>query len=201
MLRYSIFTTPVVKSILRGLSLTLLKMLGWKAIGPLPNLPKYLVIVAPHTSNWDVFYGVMLAFALKLDARFLAKKELFRRPFGPVIEWLGGIATDRSAHSNIVEKMIEEFKKRREFVLALAPEGTRHKVKFWKSGFYHIATGAGIPIQIGYIDYATKTGGAGPLIFPTGDIARDMVAIRDFYLQVKGKRSELTSPAAVSTNT
>ena len=200
MLRYSIFTTPVVKSLLRGLSLILLKILGWKAIGPIPDKPKYLIIVAPHTSSWDVFYGVLLAFALKLDARFLAKKELFHWPFGPVIKWLGGLSTDRSAHSNVVENMIEEFKKRDKFVLALAPEGTRRKVTYWKSGFYHIAQGANVPIQIGFIDFATKTGGTGPLIYPSGNIERDMIAIRNFYLKIKGKRPELTSPAAFPMN-
>ena len=94
------------------LSVVLLKILGWKAVGPLPDRPKYLIIVAPHTSNWDVFYGVMLAFALKLDARFLAKKELFRWPFAPLIKWLGGIPVDRSAPGDAVEKMIDAFKKK-----------------------------------------------------------------------------------------
>ncbi len=197
MLRYTIFNTPVVKSFMRIISLILLKILGWRAIGPLPEHTKYVIIVAPHTSNWDVFYGVILAFTLKLDARFMAKNELFRWPFEPIIEWLGGIAIDRSLHNNAVDKMIKEFKKNQKFVLALAPEGTRHKVSYWKSGFYHIAKGANVPILLAFIDFSTKTGGAGPLLFPSGNIAADMVAIRDFYLTVKGKHSDQTSPAAI----
>jgi len=198
--RYTIFNTPFVKTFLRMLSLMLLKILGWKAEGPLPDKIKYLIIVAPHTSNWDVFYGVMLAFALKLDARFMAKKELFRWPFGPVIRWLGGIATDRALHSNAVDKMVRLFNNNDEFVLAIAPEGTRHKVSHWKSGFYHIAKGANVPILMAFIDFALKKGGAGPLLFPSGDIDSDMLTIRNFYLTVKGKHSDKSSPAAVMKN-
>lgn len=197
--RYTIFTTPVLKTILRIISLILLKSLRWKAIGPLPEQNKYIIIVAPHTSNWDVFYGVILAFTLKLDARFLAKKELFRWPFGPIIRWLGGIAIDRSSQSNIVDKIINRFNENEKFVLALAPEGTRHKVDYWKSGFYHIATGANIPIVLAFIDFGTKTGGAGPLLYPSGDIKKDMATIRNFYLNKKGKNEAQASPAAIRT--
>ncbi len=138
-------------------------------------------------------------FLAKTDAHFLAKKELFRWPFGPVIKWLGGIAIDRSSTANSVDRMITTFKKNKIFVLALAPEGTRYKVRYWKSGFYHIAVGAGVPIQIGFIDYASKTGGAGPLIHPSGDITGDMEIIHDFYMKIKGKHSEQTAPASIYT--
>lgn len=200
-MRYTIFNTPVIKSILLGISLFFLKILGWKTAGQLPAQNKYVIIVAPHTSNWDVFYGVILAFALKLDARYIAKKELFRWPFGPIMDWLGGIPIDRSLSHHVVDRMIKEFNEKQNFVLAIAPEGTRHKVNYWKSGFYHIATGAHVPIQIAFIDYESKTGGAGPLIFPSGDIDRDMIIIRDFYLKIKGKHSDQTSPAAIFTKT
>jgi 1-acyl-sn-glycerol-3-phosphate acyltransferase len=198
-LRYTIFNTPVIKSILLGLSLFILRILRWKEIGPLPQKAKYIIIVAPHTSNWDVFYGVMLAFALKLDARFMAKKELFRWPFSPLVEWMGGFPIDRTSSRNVVEQMIQKFNASEKFVLAIAPEGTRHKVDYWKSGFYHIAKGAQIPIQLAFIDYASKTGGAGPLIYPSGVIDRDMILIRDFYLNIKGKNSDQTSPAVIFT--
>ena len=95
-MHYTIFNTPVVKSFLRGISLILLKILGWKTSGELPQEEKYVLIVAPHTSNWDLFYGIILAFALKLDARYIAKKELFRGPFSPLMKWLGAIPIDRS---------------------------------------------------------------------------------------------------------
>jgi 1-acyl-sn-glycerol-3-phosphate acyltransferase len=197
--RYTIFTTPVLKKFLRIIALILLKTLRWKAVGPLPEQKKYIIIVAPHTSNWDVFYGFILAFTLKLDARFLAKKELFRWPFAPIIRWIGGIATDRSSHDNIVDKIVKIFNENEKFVLAIAPEGTRHKVDHWKSGFYHIAKEASIPIVLAFIDYGTKTGGVGPLLYPSGDINKDMIIIRDFYLNKKGKKKDQTSPAAIHT--
>ena len=196
-MRYTIFTTPIVKSFLLGVSLLLLKILGWEKVGQLPARIKYVIIVAPHTSNWDVFYGVMLAFALKLDAHFMAKKELFRWPFSPLVEWMGGFPIDRTSSRNVVEQMIQKFNANKKFVLALAPEGTRHKVDYWKSGFYHIAEGAQVPIQLAFIDYASKTGGAGPLIYPSGDIDRDMSAIRGFFLAVKENPLKKKSPAVV----
>jgi len=197
--RYTIFTTPVLKTFLRIISLILLKTLRWKAVGTLPKQNKYIIIVAPHTSNWDVFYGFILAFNLKIDARFLAKKELFRWPFAPIIKWLGGIAIDRSSHSNIVDKIVKIFNENEKFVLAIAPEGTRHKVDYWKSGFYHIAKEANIPIVLAFIDYGTKTGGAGPLLYPSADINKDIITIRNFYLNKKGKNKDQTSHAAIHT--
>ena len=196
-MQHTMFNTPVVKSILRGISLILLKMLGWKATGELPEEKKYILIVAPHTSNWDLFYGIILAFALKVDARYIAKKELFREPFSGLMEWSGAIPVDRSSSHHIVGQMISIFKERDKFVLALAPEGTRHRKDSWKSGFYHIALDAHVPILLAFIDYASKTGGAGPLIHLTGDPEQDMDVIRDFYQSVKGKHPENTSPVVI----
>lgn len=196
-MRHTMFNTPVVKSFLRGISLFLLKVLGWKTSGVLPPETKYVIIVAPHTSNWDLFYGIILAFALKLDARYIAKKELFRGPFSPLMTWSGAISVDRSSHHHIVEQMASAFKEHERFVLALAPEGTRHRKDYWKSGFYHIALDAHVPILLGYIDYASKTGGAGPLIYPTGNLEQDTSVIRNFYLTVKGKHPENTSPVII----
>ena len=194
---YTMFNTPVVKSLLRGISLVLLKILGWRATGELPREKKYVLIVAPHTSNWDLFYGIILAFALKLDARYIAKKELFRRPFSSLMTWSGAIPIDRSSSHHIVEQMVSVFKEREKFVLALAPEGTRHKKDCWKSGFYHIALEAHVPILLAFIDYASKTGGAGPLIYPTGNLDQDTSVMRNFYLTVKGKYPENTSPIVI----
>jgi 1-acyl-sn-glycerol-3-phosphate acyltransferase len=196
-MHHTMFNTPVVKSLLRGISLILLKLLGWKATGELPREAKYVLIVAPHTSNWDLFYGFILAFALKLDARYIAKKELFSGPFSPLMTWSGAIPIDRSSSHHIVEQMASAFREREKFVLALAPEGTRHRKESWKSGFYHIALDAHVPILLAFIDYASKTGGAGPLIHPTGDLEQDMSTIRNFYLTVKGKHPENTSPVVI----
>jgi len=183
---------------LRLLSLFLMMITGWKKSGTLPDVPRYIIIVAPHTSNWDLFYGIIVAFSLKLDARFMAKKELFRRPFGPVMRWLGGMAIDRSSHEHTVDQVVGEFKKARKLALAIAPEGTRSKVKYWKSGFYHIARGGGVPLQLAYLDYAAKTGGAGPLIVPTGDIEEDMRTIRAFYNGVSGRYTDKAGPVTIA---
>jgi len=196
-MRYTIFNTPALKSLLLGISLILLKILGWKKRGPTPNLSKYVIVVAPHTSSWDLFYGIILAFALKIDARFIAKKELFRWPFSPLMKWLGGVPVDRALSSHIVDQIISTFNENKKFILALTPEGTRHKIGHWKSGFYHIAVGAHVPIHLAFLDYATKTGGAGPLIYPTGDLDQDMQIIRNFYLTVKGKNPDKTSPVVI----
>ncbi len=191
-MNHTIFNTPVIKSFLRGLSLFLFKILGWKKTGELPQEAKYVLVVAPHTSNWDVFYGVLIAFALKLDARFIAKKELFRRPFAPLMRWLGGVPIDRASSSHLVDQMVDNFNESKKFVLAVAPEGTRHKTSGWKSGFYNIAVRAHVPIVLAFIDYANKIGGAGPLIHPTGNMDLDMQTIRNFYLNVKGKYPQNT---------
>jgi 1-acyl-sn-glycerol-3-phosphate acyltransferase len=196
-MHHTMFNTPVVKSLLRGIALFLLKILGWKTTGGLPREEKYVLIVAPHASNWDLFYGIILAFALKLDARYIAKKELFRGPFSALMTWSGGIKVDRSSSHHIVEQMAYAFEEREKFVLALAPEGTRHRKASWKSGFYNIALKAHVPILLAFIDYASKTGGAGPLVYPTGDLEQDMSIIRNFYLTVKGKHPKNTSPVVI----
>lgn len=198
---YTIFNTPVLKVAFFGLSLFFLKIFGWKEKGPFPNLAKYVIVVAPHTSNWDLFYGIILAFVLKIDACFMAKKELFHWPFSPIMSWLGGIPIDRTLPIHTVDQMISIFNERKEFVLALTPEGTRHRKDYWKSGFYHIAVSAGVPIQLAFLDYAKKTGGAGPLIYPTGDLDQDMRIIRNFYLTVKGKYPDKSSPPIIYPKT
>lgn len=199
MMRFSIFNTPVLKNILRGLSWILLKLSGWKKVGQLPDNDQYIIIVAPHTSNWDLFYGILLAFTFRLDPRFIAKHQLFRPPFSALMKWLGGLPVDRSSAHNVVEQMAEHFKNHKKFVLALAPEGTRHKATGWKSGFYHIALQARVPIQLAFLDYAKHSGGAGPLIYPTGNLEQDMQAIRNFYQTVSGKFPDKVSPVVLGS--
>lgn len=196
-MQHTIFNTPVIKTVLRGISLFFMKILGWKESGELPEAPQYILIIAPHTSNWDMFYGFILAFALRLDAYFMAKSQLFKWPFGPLVRWLGGLPIDRSVSGNTVERVVEIFKTNPRMVIAVAPEGTRSRATYWKTGFYRIALGAGLPILLGFIDYARKTGGPGPLITPTGNIDEDMKTIRKFYQDVTGRYSDKTGPVTL----
>ena len=194
----TIFNTPIVKDILRGILVFLFKILSWKKIGQLPDISKYVIILAPHTSNWDLLYGICTAFALKLDVCFMAKKELFRWPFGPFIKFLGGVPIDRDKSINVVDQIIQRYNENEKYIIAITPEGTRSKTKYWKTGFYHIATGADVPILLGFLDYTAKKSGVGPLITPTGDIEHDMHIIRDFYSKITGKYSEKAAPISVS---
>ena len=196
-MHYTIFNTPILKTILFGIAMFFLKILGWKKVGSLPDTSKYVIVIAPHTSNWDVFYGVILTFAFKLDVYFMAKKELFQWPFGPIVKLLGGMPIDRSASGNTVDHVIRKYAEHERLVIAIAPEGTRSKEKYWKTGFYHIAAGARVPILLGYLDYATKTGGAGPLIMPSGVIEKDMQTIGKFYGTVTGKYADKTGPVSI----
>lgn len=197
MTRYTIFNTPVIRNIFRGISLLLLKISGWKKVGRLPDEEKYVIIVAPHTSNWDLFFGILLAFAFRLNARFIAKNQLFRPPFAGLMKWLGGLPVDRASAHHTIDQMVRMFDENKTFVLALAPEGTRHKTEGWRSGFYHIAKGARVPVLLAFIDYRSKSGGAGPLFRPTGDIQNDMKSIADFYATVRGRRPDQTGPVRI----
>lgn len=157
---------------------------GWRAVGTPPPEGRYVIIAAPHTSNWDFPFFLGLAQSLGIDAHFMAKDSLFRWPIGDFMRDMGGIAVDRSGRNAMVETMIGEFARRERFVLTVAPEGTRSRVRGWRTGFYHIALGAGVPIVPGFMDYATRTGGVGPAIMPTGDYRADMERLAPTYAGV-----------------
>lgn len=187
---YTIFDVPVLRGLLRALSILYLKIIGWRKVGNLPDIPQYVIIVAPHTSNWDFPIGLAFAFALKIRGYWLGKDSLFRWPFRGFFRWLGGIPIDRSKSSDVVAQMVQIFRERARLTMVLAPEGTRKKVSYWKSGFYHIARGANVPIVLAFLDYFRKAGGIGPVFKPTGDIEADMEFIRAFYKTVTGKYPE-----------
>ncbi len=189
-MKTTIFTTPVIRHIIPYVSKTILFCMGWKAKGQLPDVPKCVMIAAPHTSNWDYFYTLNVAFILKAKIYAMGKQSLTEGPFGGIMKWLGIIPIDRSKSNNIVNITIEAFNDNDKLIVIVPPSGTRGKVTYWKTGFYHIANGAGVPISLGFIDYATKTGGIGPLIYPTGDIEADMKKIKEFYADIKGKYPE-----------
>jgi 1-acyl-sn-glycerol-3-phosphate acyltransferase len=196
---YTIFDIPVLRNLLQGLSILVLKIYGWRRSGQVPDIPKFVMIAAPHTSNWDFPVTLALIFAFKIKFNWLGKDSLFRWPFGGFFKWLGGIPVNRSRSGDVVTHMIQVFKERAKLIMVIAPEGTRKKVKHWKTGFYHIAQGADVPIVMGFLDYARKMGGFGPTFIPTGNIELDMEKIRTFYENIKGKIPDKSTPAMVSS--
>ena len=188
----TIFDTPGVNTVLRMFSLGFLKATGWKIQGQLPtNGRKSVLIAAPHTSNWDLPYTLMVAFALRLNVYWMGKQSLFKPPFRGVMRWLGGIPIQRESSNNVVEASIVAIQNFDGPVqLIVPPEGTRSKARYWKTGFYYIALGANVPIVMAYMDYARKESGLGPVFEPTGNIEADMVTIQAFYAPFKGKNPD-----------
>lgn len=186
-MQITILNMPIIKTLAHWLALLILKILGWEITGEKPDIKKYVMIAAPHTSNWDFFFGILMILYFKNDVYWMGKKQIFRFPFGTIMRWFAGIPVDRNTSNNLVQTMSEEFKKRESLVIAIPPEGSRKKVHTWKTGFYHIAVGAKVPILLGFLDYEKKQGGHGHLFHPTGDIEKDMVYIKGFYKDIKGK--------------
>jgi 1-acyl-sn-glycerol-3-phosphate acyltransferase len=172
---------------MRCVALMIFKLSGWKAAGSAPAASHYVAIAAPHTSNWDFIYTLCLAFIYRLDPVIMMKDAWFRWPLGPVFRWLGALPIDRSKANNVVAHAILQFRRRDNLILVVPPSGTRKRVLYWKTGFYRIAHGAGVPIALGFLDYRRRVGGFGPMVRPTGDIDADMTAIRVFYRDIAGK--------------
>jgi len=188
----TLFNTPVVNTVLKAFSVGFLRATGWRLEGNLPpEAHKSVLIAAPHTSNWDLPYTLMVAFALGLQVRWMGKSSLFRFPFGGVMRWLGGIAVNREQSTNLVAASADSIRQASGALqLIVPPEGTRSKTRYWKTGFYYIALGAGVPIVMAYMDYERKLSGLGPIFTPTGDIERDMAEIKAFYAPFKGKNAQ-----------
>jgi 1-acyl-sn-glycerol-3-phosphate acyltransferase len=187
----TIFNTPVVNTAIKAFSVAFLWATGWRLEGHLPpEARKSVLIAAPHTSNWDLPYTLMVAFALGLQVRWMGKNSLFGFPFGGVMRWLGGIAVNREQSTNLVAASAQSIRAAQEpLQLIVPPEGTRSKTRYWKTGFYYIALGAVVPIVMAYMDYQRKVSGLGPVFTPTGDIERDMATIKAFYAPFKGKNA------------
>ena len=187
----TIFTTPIVNGLFRGLSVVYLKLAGWQVLGSLPpEAQRSVFIAAPHTSNWDLPYTLMVAFVLRLNVHWMGKASIFRFPFGGLMRWLGGIAVDRSKSNNLVAASASAITQAPGALqLIVPPEGTRSKTRYWKTGFYHIALAAQVPIVMAYMDYTRKISGLGPVFYPTGDLEADMLSIKAFYAPFKGKNA------------
>lgn len=163
---------------------------GWGFKNEFPNIPKFVIIIGPHTSNWDFVFGIAAIFILGAKISWMGKQPLFRKPFGGIVRWLGGIPIDRSSSHGVVDTMINQYKSMDEFILAIAPEGTRKKVEKWKSGFYRIATGADVPILMACFDYKNKIISFGPLIYPSGNLNADIEDMKLVFENIRGKKSQ-----------
>ena len=164
-----------------------LALTGWRFFGAFPNLEKFLIIIVPHTSNWDFIIGSAVIFALRLRVSFMVKHTLFWEPFGTYIRWVGAIPIDRRAAHGSVGEAIATFNNSKQFVLAITPEGTRKKVRKWKTGFYHIAVGADVPIVPVAFDYGNKTVVIQKPFYPTGNLEPDIEFLQSYYRNVRGK--------------
>jgi 1-acyl-sn-glycerol-3-phosphate acyltransferase len=165
----------------RWLGNALLVAFGWRVDGTFPDVPKVVGIVAPHTSNWDFFFGICTSFALGVHVSWVGKHTLFRWPYGGFMRWLGGTPVDRAAAEGLVGQIVKIMDGRDRFVLGLAPEGTRGRTRRWRSGFYHVAVGAGVPILLTHLDYPQKVVGIGPTFEPTGNVDEDLASILGSY--------------------
>lgn len=161
-------------------------LFGWTIDGQVPVHKKYVLIGAPHTTNWDFVIAIMAKSILRMRANFIGKHTLFQPPFGFLFKWLGGHPVDRTKSNDLVQAVVDIFNKEEEFVLGIAPEGTRSKVDKWKTGFYHIALLAQVPIVMGVFDYTNKRLVLSEPFYPTGDLEKDMVTIRGYYVGFGG---------------
>jgi 1-acyl-sn-glycerol-3-phosphate acyltransferase len=171
-----------------------LRVFGWRVDGALPDCRRAVVIAAPHTSNWDLPFMLAIAYTLGVKPSWLGKRELFRWPFGRVLRWLGGIPVDRSGPQGLVGQAIARFAESEGLFLVIPPSGTRARAAHWKSGFYHVARGAAVPILCAYLDYPTRVGGIGLLLTPSGDVRADMDRVRAFYVSKRGKYPANATP-------
>ncbi|MDB9988746.1 1-acyl-sn-glycerol-3-phosphate acyltransferase [Flavobacteriaceae bacterium] len=171
-------------------NLILIKILKWKVVGSFPKIPKFVIAVFPHTSNYDFFVGIFIRSVLREEINYVGKKELFN----PLTSWffkgLGGAPLSREGNQNVVESIVKIYNQRKTFRLAIAPEGTRKPVSEWKTGFYYIAKGAQVPILLVGFDYSKRTIHFFPLFTPTDDIKKDYKTMKSYFVGIKGKNPE-----------
>ena len=190
----TIFNTAWLQPPLRAFARWFFRVKGWRIEGELPpEAQRCVLIAAPHTSNWDLPYMLMAAFALRMDVHWMGKASIFKFPWGPLMRWLGGIAVQRGAQKGKQVEMAVQAVLAAEgpLQLVIAPEGTRSRVREWKTGFYRIAQGAQLPILPSYLDFGGRRVGLGPLFWPTGDAEADIARLRAFYAPYKGLREDL----------
>ena len=187
-MRALVYDSVIFRPLLNFLGRAYLKLIGWKVVGPPPEIDKFVAIAAPHTSNWDfpIFMSLVGYFGIRV--RYLAKDTLFQGLSGKLFYWLGGIPVVRDTRdaAALVDVAVDLFESESELILAIAPEGTRSNVTKWKSGFYRIAYAANVPIVMAYLDADKREIGFGTVFYPTGDRNKDMAEIKSFYAQKRG---------------
>ncbi len=184
----TIFNTPLLSAWLHYTARFLMRLFGWHIDGKLPDIPKFVLIGAPHTSNWDFVLFLGVVFTLRVNVHFMGKVELFRSPIGWFFRYCGGIPVDRKKSTGLVEQTVKAINQSKEFILVITPEGTRHQVAEWKRGFYHIAKDAGIPIVIGIVDGRHKIIHLGKVFEPTADMEADLKTIKGFFDGIVGMK-------------
>ena len=178
---------------LKTLSKIILKLIGWHVDATLPKEKKFVVIGAPHTTNWDLPIGLLCFWSLPIHLTWVAKKQLFVGPLDYLFRAMGGIPV----HTGFIEQIAQQFDQREEMIFGLTPEGTRSKTEYWKTGFYYIALQAKVPICLAYVDFPSRTFGLGEMIIPSGDINKDFEIIKAFYQDKRGKRPENQGPVQI----
>jgi 1-acyl-sn-glycerol-3-phosphate acyltransferase len=182
----TIFNTPILSAFYHYLARTIMRLTGWRIDGGLPDLPKFVLIGAPHTSNWDFLLFLGVIFSLQANVRFMGKAELFRFPIGWFFRYCGGVPVDRKKSTGLVDQMVKACNESEKFILVIAPEGTRHQVAEWKRGFYHIAKSAEIPIVMAVVDGKHKTVHLGQVFHPTENMEADLKTIKGVFEGVTG---------------
>ena len=180
-MKHTIFSTPIITPLLRGMAFLLLRAGGWRVRGARPPLKKCVAVFAPHSSNWDLPIGMCAALVLRVESAWLGKDALFRWPYGWLFRWFGGIPVDRSRHNGVVESCVAAFNASDRLWVAITPEGTRSQVERWKTGFWHIAKQADIPMLLCFIDYARHEIGILGAIRPGPDCAADIAMLQQQY--------------------
>jgi 1-acyl-sn-glycerol-3-phosphate acyltransferase len=182
----TIFNTPILSAFFHYYARFLMRIYGWGIDGKLPDLPRFVLIGAPHTSNWDAILYLGVIFSLRADVRVMAKAEAFRFPVAWLFRYCGGIPVDRQRSTGLVDQMVKVFNESEKFILTIAPEGTRHQVVEWKRGFYHIAKGAGVPIVMAVVDGRHKTVRIGQVFYPTDNVEEDIKTIQGYFAGAGG---------------
>jgi 1-acyl-sn-glycerol-3-phosphate acyltransferase len=188
---------PAQRGVLSRGCRVLLHAAGWRLVLEVPPLDKAVVVFYPHTSNWDFVIGLLARYALNVPVTWAGKDNLFRGPFAALWRRLGGIPVNRREHTGFVGQMVDAFASADRMLLAIAPEGTRRRTDYWKSGFYRVALGARVPLVLAFIDFGRREVGVGAAIVPTGDAALDFARLAAFYSGKKGRHPGQAAPIAL----